>query len=52
MERKEKDLIDQLESIGSKTVKLLEKTYESKKPNMLNLLNSVENWLNKKLNSH
>ncbi len=46
---KESELVDKLEAIGSKSIKVLEKTYIDNEPKMMKLLVAFEKWLDKKL---
>ncbi len=46
---KEDELIDKLEAIGSKSIKVLEKTYIDNEPKLMKLLTAFEKWLDKKI---
>ena len=46
---KEDELVEKLEAIGSKTVKVIEKTYIKNEPKLFKLLDAFEKWLDKKL---
>jgi len=46
---KDKDISEQLEEVGSKTLQLLEKKYIENEPKAIKLLEAFSNWLDKKL---
>ena len=50
MERQlDKEFIDSLERIGSKSTRLVESVVEKSTPNFMNLLGAIETWLDNKL---
>jgi len=47
--KQNKDIPQQLEEVGSKTLQLLEKRYLENEPKAIKLLEAFSNWLDKKL---
>lgn len=49
---KEKEIIDTVERLSLKSIKIIEQTAKNISPNINNLINSFEKWLDQKLTNN